>query len=249
MRMLFKISALLLTLGLGTNTLAKTNQRVLIVVTSHDKLGNTGKKTGFWLPELTHPYYELIKAGIKVDIASPQGGSAPIDMNSFAEKDSYNDRFLKDASLMAKVIRTIPLAKINPKDYAAVIYSGGSGAMWDFANNKEVNRISKELYEMGGVVSAICHGTAALSDIKLSNGKYLIDGKKFAAFTREEEALIEQLDIIPFLLEEKLSQRGGKHIYGKAWSENVIVDERLVTGQNPASAKEATLKVIELIKK
>jgi putative intracellular protease/amidase len=236
-------------LFISNKVMANKNPNVLIVLTSHSKLGDTDQKTGFWLPELTHPYYELKKAGFNVDVASPQGGMAPVDQNSFEEKDEFNDRFLKDSKLMSKVIRSIPLDKVNPNDYKAIIFSGGSGAMWDFPNNKHVNRLSKEIYENGGVVSGICHGTAALTDIKLSNGKYLIEGKKFSAFTKKEEEMIKQLDIIPFLLEDKLSKRGGKFVEGKPWAENVIVDGRLVTGQNPASAKKATLKIIEIIKK
>lgn len=228
---------------------ASASSKVLIVLTSHSKLGNTEQKTGFWLPELTHPYYELKKAGFIVDISSPQGGMAPLDNKSFEEKDELNDVFLNDSTLMAKVMTTIPLSKINPDNYKAIIFSGGSGAMWDFPNNKDVNRISKAIYENNGVVSAICHGTAALVDIKLSTGKYLIDGKRLSAFTNEEEKMIDQLDIIPFLLEERLAARGATHIYGIAWKENVIVDGRLVTGQNPASAKKATQMVIKLLKK
>jgi putative intracellular protease/amidase len=249
MKKIFKIALFTMTLTLSLNSVASKNPKVLIVLTSHDKLGNTDQKTGFWLPELTHPYYELLKAGFTVDIASPVGGMAPVDQMSFEEKDKFNQTFLEDSELMAKVIRTIPLSTVDSKDYKAVIYSGGSGAMWDFPDNKDINRISREVYENGGVVSAICHGTAALVGIKLSSGKYLIDGKSYSAFTREEEAQIKQLDIIPFLLEVKLNKRGGKHIYGKAWQENVIVDGRLVTGQNPASAKKATQMVIKILQK
>ncbi|OUR95690.1 hypothetical protein A9Q84_14410 [Halobacteriovorax marinus] len=249
MKKLITITLFLFTLLNSFNSLAVAKPKVLIVLTSHTKLGDTDQRTGFWLPELTHPYYELINAGFAVDIASPQGGMAPVDQMSFLEKDDFNQRFLNDAVLMAKVMRSIPLSSIRSKDYQGIIFSGGSGAMWDFPNNKDVNRISKEIYESGGVVSAICHGTAALSDIKLSNGKYLIEGKRFSAFTSEEEKMIKQLDIIPFLLEDKLTQRGGKHIYGKAWAVNVIVDGRLVTGQNPASARKATQMLIKIINK
>jgi putative intracellular protease/amidase len=249
MKNIIKITLFTLTLTLSLNSVAKSNSKVLLVLTSHDKLGSTDQKTGFWLPELTHPYYELINAGFSVDIASPQGGMAALDQKSFEEKDEFNQRFLEDSALMAKVIRSIPLSKINSSDYKAIIFSGGSGAMWDFPENADVNRISKEIYESGGVVSAICHGTAALANIKLSNGKYLVDGKRYSAFTREEEKMIDQLDIIPFVLEEKLNERGGKHVYGKAWEENVIVDGRLVTGQNPASAKKTTQMVISIITK
>ena len=179
---------------------AKENVRVLIVLTSHAELGESGRPTGFWLPELTHPYYEFKEAGYTVDISSIKGGMAPIDPASFDDSDHHNNRFLNDPSLMSKVIRSIPLQEIIPSDYDAVIFSGGSGTMWDFPNNQYVNQITKEIYEQNGIVSAICHGPAALVDVKLSDGRYLITGKKIAAFTNDEEADIEQIDILPFFV-------------------------------------------------
>lgn len=226
---------------------AKPSKTVLLVLTSHDKLGDTGMKTGFWLPELTHPYYELIKAGFNVDIASPKGGVAPLDKKSLEEKDPYNNLYLEDNVLRDKVLNTIALKEIDPKKYGAILFAGGSGPMWDFVNNEDISKISSAIYEAGGVVSAICHGTAALVDIKLSNGQYLITGKKFAAFTKQEERSINQYDIVPFFLEDKLTSRGGTHINGSPWQENVIVDGRLVTGQNPASALKATKEVIKIL--
>ena len=238
---------LLITLMTGVSS-ANTDIKVLMVLTSHSELGDTGEKTGFWLPELTHPYYEFKKAGYTIDIASIEGGMAPLDAKSFDEPDELNQHFLKDAELMAKVMRSKPLAAINPNDYKAIVFSGGSGAMWDFPNNDDVNRISSSIYENNGIVSAICHGPAALINIKLSDGKYLVAGKKVAAFTNEEEAMLKQTDIVPYLLQDKLIERGALHVYGKAWDENVVVDGRLITGQNPASAKKVALDVIKLLK-
>jgi len=238
------LATLLITLS-ATSGYADDNPRVLIVLTSHSQLGDTGRKTGFWLPELTHPYYELKDAGYVVDVVSIQGGMAPIDPDSFDDQDVYNNRFLKDAELLSLVIRTSPIKNVAPSDYDAVIYSGGSGTMWDFPNNKHVNRIAKEIYESNGLVSAICHGPSALIDVKLSNGDYLVSGKRVAAFTNDEEVDIEQLEILPFLLQDKLKERGAHHVYGKSWAENVVVDGRLITGQNPASAKKVGTKIIE----
>lgn len=223
-------------------------KKVLMVVTSHSDLGNTGRKIGFWLPELTHPYYEFTKVGLKVDVASIQGGVAPIDNDSFKEPDSYNDKFLKDAGLMSKVLRSIPLKSVRPEEYDAIVFAGGSGAMYDFPKSIEVRKLSQKIYEKGGVVAAICHGPAALVNIKLSNGKYLIDGKKVTGFTNEEEKQIGQYDILPFLLEDRLQERGGKFLKTEAWKEKVVVDERLVTGQNPASSKKVAFEVIKLLK-
>jgi len=226
---------------------AENSSRVLIVLTSHSELGDTGKKTGFWLPELTHPYYEFKKAGYVIDVASIQGGIAPVDPKSLEEHDEANSRFLQDAELMAKVFTTLPLARINPAAYQAVVFAGGSGPMWDFPNNQHVNHVASSIYQNGGIVSAICHGPAALVDIKLPNGEYLISGKKVASFTNEEEEDLKLTHIIPFLLQDKLIERGAKHVYGKPWKENVVVDGRLITGQNPASAKKVAKKIIEFL--
>jgi putative intracellular protease/amidase len=231
----------------STISYAENSPRILMVLTSHSELGDTGKKTGFWLPELTHPYYEFKEAGYLIDVASIQGGIAPVDPKSFEEPDHANQRFLQDAELMAKVFRTLPLSKIDPTAYQAVVFAGGSGPMWDFPNNEHVNRVATTIYESNGVLSAICHGPAALVDIKLSNGNYLVSGKKVAAFTNEEEEDLKLTHVIPFLLQDKLIERGAKHIYGKPWKENVVVDGRLITGQNPASATKVAKKIIEYL--
>ena len=245
MRFFMNLMIILLITLSSTVSHAENEPKVLLVLTSHSQLGNTGQKTGFWLPELTHPYYEFKKAGYTVDVASIQGGIAPIDPKSLDEPDHANQRFLKDAVLMAKVFRTLPLAKIDPAAYQAIVFAGGHGTMWDFPNNKHVNRIAAAIYENNGIVSAICHGPAALVDIKLSNGKYLVSGKNVSAFTNEEEHLLKQTHVMPFLLEDKLIERGAKHIYGKPWEENVVVDNRLITGQNPASAKKVAQQIIK----
>lgn len=228
---------------------ASANEKVLIVLTSHSELGDTGMKTGFWLPELTHPYYEFKKAGYSVDVASIEGGMAPLDALAFKEPDAYHQKFLNDAELMAKVMRTIPIASIDPADYDAVLYSGGSGPMWDFTNNQHIQRISMALYENNGIVSAICHGNAALINIKLADGKHLIEGKNVAAFTNEEEETLGQTDIVPFSLQDTLIERGANHVHGKAWGENVVVDGRLMTGQNPASGQKLAQEIIKFFDK
>ncbi|TQV87656.1 type 1 glutamine amidotransferase domain-containing protein [Aliikangiella coralliicola] len=228
---------------------ANVDAKILIVLTSHSDLGNTGKKTGFWLPELTHPYYEFKDAGYSVDVASIEGGMAPLDAKAFQEADEYHQKFLNDAELMAKVIRSIPLSQVNPEDYKVILFAGGSGPMWDFPKNKDISRISSAIYERNGIVSAVCHGNAALIDIKLSDGKYLIADKRVSAFTNEEEQSLGTTEIVPFLLQDKLVERGAIHVYGKAWEENVVVEGRLITGQNPASAKKVARSIIEALRK
>jgi putative intracellular protease/amidase len=232
---------------ISTHNHADNNKNILIVLTSNDDLGESGRKTGFWLPELTHPYYAFLDAGYSVDVASIQGGMAPIDSNSYDSKDQANNRFLSDATLMRKVIRSEPLASFKAENYAAVIYSGGSGPMWDFPDNQDVLRITRNMYEKGGVVAAICHGPVALVNVKLTNGDYLIKGKRVTSFTNDEEIDIQQTDFLPFLLQDKLTERGANFVNASLWSKNVVADERLVTGQNPASAAGVAEKVIEIL--
>lgn len=247
MRYFVNLMVMLLITLTSTISYAQNSSKILLVLTSHSQLGDTGKKTGFWLPELTHPYYEFKKAGYLIDVASIQGGVAPVDPKSLVEPDDANQRFLQDAELMAKVFTTLPLSEIDPSAYQAVVFAGGSGPMWDFPNNEHVNRVAATIYENNGIVSAICHGPAALVDIKLSNGKYLVSGKKVAAFTNEEEEELKLTHVIPFLLQDKLIERGAKHIHGKPWKENVVVDGNLITGQNPASAKKVAETIIKYL--
>lgn len=238
------VSVLLTNIAYATDSALKTD-KILIVLTSHTELGNSGKKTGFWLPELTHPYYEFIEAGYRVDVASIEGGMAPLDSKAFEEEDEYHQVFLNDAVLMAKVMRSIPIAEVNPANYQAVLYSGGSGPMWDFPNNKDINRISSAIYESNGIVSAVCHGNAALINTTLSDGSLLIAGKRITGFTNEEEVSLGTAKIVPFLLQDKLIERGGVFVEGSAWQENVVIEGRLITGQNPASAKKVAQSIIK----
>lgn len=251
MKKIITIASLFICLLTSTISYAEAvinkSEKILIVLTSHDKLGNTDEKTGFWLPELTHPYYEFTKAGYSVDVASIEGGMAPVDSKAFEEEDEYHQVFLTDAKLMAKVIQSIPLAEVNPRDYQAIMFAGGSGPMWDFPDNKDIDRIASAIYENQGVVSAVCHGNAALINIRLSDGKLLIADKRVSAFTNEEEVSLGTTEIVPFLLQDKLIEQGAIHVYGKAWAENVVVDDRLITGQNPASAKKVAQSIIALL--
>lgn len=235
--MIFRaIVNVLVLLALTGNVYASETKKVLIVLTSHDQLGDTGNKTGFWLPELTHPYYRLKKANVEVDIASIKGGLAPIDAKAFTEADEYHQKFLNDAELLTKVINSIPLASVDASQYDAVIYSGGSGPMWDFPNNKDINRISNDIYQNNGIVAAVCHGVAALTEVRLSNGDLLIQGKRVTGFSNIEESQLGTENIVPFLLQDKLVAQGASYVEASPWQENVVVDGRIITGQNPASA-------------
>lgn len=228
---------------------AEAADKVLFVLTSHDKMGDTDRKTGFWLAELTHPYYVIKDAGYQIDIASPKGGKVPIDPKSINKGDEGNARYFADKGAMAKVANTIKLANINPADYKAVFYAGGHGTMFDLPNNPEVNRITASIYQNNGVVGAVCHGPAAFTDVKLKDGSYLIAGKRFAAFTNIEERLVGLTDEMPFLLQTKLEERGGDHENDFPWSENAVADQRVVTGQNPASAHRVGELIVAELKK
>lgn len=244
-----KLSLLLLFVILSVQVVySQDNDNVLIVVTSHNKMGETGENTGFWLAELTHPYYVIKDAGYKVVVASIEGEAAPIDPRSIDTTDVVNKRFYKDADLMAQVLNSRKLSDLNPSDYKAILFSGGHGAMWDFPGDSSVNEMSKVIYEQGGVVGAVCHGPAALVDIKLSDGKYLIDGKKVASFTNEEETMAKLEKVVPFMLQDKLTARGGSFVTGDAWKENAVLDQRVVTGQNPQSAHKVGELIVEVLK-
>ncbi|MBC9914794.1 type 1 glutamine amidotransferase domain-containing protein [Chitinophaga varians] len=221
-------------------------KKILFVVTSHDQKGNTGQPTGYYLAEVAHPWDVLHTAGYEIDFVSPRGGKAPVD--GFNLEDPINKKFWDNAEYQQKVTHTMQPSAVDPSKYAAIFYAGGHGAMWDFADNAELAGIARKIYEAGGVVSAVCHGPAGLVNIQLSNGKYLVDGKKINAFTNEEEAAVKLDNVVPFLLETTLITRGAIFEKSGLWQPHVVTDQRVVTGQNPASAKgvgEATLAVLQ----
>ena len=222
-----------------------TAQKVLIVLTSHDTLGDTGKETGFYLPEVTHPLDAFNRAGLTVDFVSPKGGKAPMVGIDLA--DPLNKAFLDDSEQVSRVENTLNPAQIDPAEYGAIFYAGGHGTMWDFADNQELAAIAAAIYEAGGIVGAVCHGPAALVNIKLSDGAYLVANKTVAAFTNEEEAAVGLTDIVPFLLEAKLIERGANFTKVANFQVCVVASDRLVTGQNPASAAGVGEKMVELI--
>ncbi|MBX9690240.1 MAG: type 1 glutamine amidotransferase domain-containing protein [Candidatus Obscuribacterales bacterium] len=221
---------------------------MLIVLTSHEQLGSTGKETGYYLPELTHPLYALLAAGYKVDIASPKGGKAPMDPKSKKLDDPENKKFVEDPKMMEKVEHTLKLSSLKADNYEAILFPGGHGPMWDLADNRESQKLTREIYEHGGVVAAVCHGPAGIVNVKLSNGKYLVEGKKVTGFSNDEEKAVELDKVVPFLLESSLIERGAKFEKAPLWQEKVVSDGHLITGQNPASAKgvgEAITKALQ----
>jgi len=223
-------------------------KNAIIVVTSHDQKGNTGEKTGWYLAEVTHIYYPLIEAGFHVDFASPKGGAAPMDETSRDLTDPDNERFLNNKEVMSQICNTIPMHKIDPKKYHVIHFAGGHGAMWDFHNNEDVNRVIRGIYENDGIVAAVCHGPAALVNATLSNGEYLVKGKDLSCFTDAEEAEGKMTNIVPFLLESTLRELGAIMHPAGNWQDQVVVSDHLITGQNPQSARSVGRKIVELAK-
>ncbi|RTQ32943.1 type 1 glutamine amidotransferase domain-containing protein [Variovorax gossypii] len=207
---------------------------VLMVLTSHGTKGTTGEPTGFYLGELTHPLAELEAAGIPCELASIQGGDPPVDGLDF--QDEVNTRYWADLDFRENLSHSQRLGEVDASKYSAIFFAGGHGAMWDFPTSADVSRVTREIYEAGGVVGAVCHGPAALVNVKLSNGAYLIAGKNVSAFTDDEERAVQLDEVVPFLLASTLERRGAHHHPAPDWTAKVVVDGRLVTGQNPQSA-------------
>jgi putative intracellular protease/amidase len=233
---------------INQNGIMMINKKVLFVLTSHDKKGPSGKPTGYYLKEVSHPWQEFINAGFIVDFVSPKGGNPPVD--GFDEIDAINAIFLASNDYRQKVQNSLTPQQINPEQYCAIFYAGGHGTMWDFAENIELQEIARQIYEnksKKGIIGAVCHGPAALINIKLSNGQYLVANKAINAFTNEEEIAVGLQDIVPFMLEDKLIERGAKFEKSDLWEKHIAVDDRVVTGQNPASAAGVAIAMIAAI--
>jgi putative intracellular protease/amidase len=222
--------------------------RILIALTSHDKKGETGEPTGAYLPEIAHAHAVFVKAGYPVDFASVRGGRVPLD--GIERPDAVSAAFLGDAATLTRLDASAPSAEVDPRRYAAVYFAGGHGAMWDLPGDAGFARVTAAIYEAGGVVGAVCHGPAALVDVRLSSGAYLVAGKTVSGFTNEEERAVKLERVVPFLLEDRLRERGARFAGAPLWLVQVVTTDRLVTGQNPASAAPvAEAMVRELAKR
>src|SRR6056297_145952 len=222
----------------------------LMILTSHDKLGSTGEKTGFWLEEFAAPYYAFIDAGAQVTLASPRGGQPPIDPTSESEDNltDSTERFGSDSNAQTHLANTIKLADVDAADFDAVFYPGGHGPLWDLANDRKTIDLVREFIESGRPVGAVCHAPAVLTEVKKSDGGYLVAGKRVTGFTNSEEQAVGLADVVPFLLETRLSQRSGRFQRGSDWVSHVEVDGLLVTGQNPASSAPAAEALLGLLR-
>lgn len=221
------------------------SRRILIAMTSHDKKGDTGQPTGAYLPEIAHPYSVFTAAGLTVDFASVHGGRVPLD--GVDAKDADSAKFLPGGELSGRLHDSIKANAVDPSRYQAIFFAGGHGAMWDLPNNSAFARAAAQIYERGGVVAAVCHGPAALVNIKLSSGKHLVDGREVSAFSNEEERAVKLDHVVPFLLQDELVARGARYSGAPLWQAKVVVSERLVTGQNPASARGVAEAVVQTL--
>ena len=224
--------------------------KILLVLTSHDQLGNTGHKTGFWLEEFASPYYVFKDAGAQITLASPKGGQPPIDPKSDAPdaQTAATRRFAEDAEAQRLLATSLPLAQVRAEDFDALFYPGGHGPLWDLAEDASSIALIERFIALGKPVGAVCHAPGVLRHVKAADGTPLVHGKRVTGFSNSEEAAVELTDVVPFLVEDMLKDHGG--VYGRAadWHSHVEVDGLLVTGQNPASSDasaEALLTLVE----
>lgn len=220
--------------------------RALIVCTNHTDYPTKPHKTGLWLSEATHFYDELADRNLPYDIASPNGGSIPIDEKSLERRDTVNEKWYNDPTFRHKLEHSLRLDEVDPAKYQILYFTGGHGTMWDFPNNLTLQSITRQIYENGGMVSAVCHGVSGLLNVKLSDGLPLIGNRQITGFSNIEEKLVRLDEEVPFLLEDALRQKNA--LYSKGFIPflpYIEVDERLVTGQNPLSARKVGRKVME----
>ncbi|TMN38709.1 type 1 glutamine amidotransferase domain-containing protein [Pseudoalteromonas sp. S2755] len=223
-----------------------TAKKILMVLTSHAELGNTGEKTGFWIEEFAAPYYAFVDAGVEVTLASPKGGQPPIDPKS-EQPDFQTDstkRYFDDQKTQELVANTLPLAEVNAADFDAVFYPGGHGPLWDLATDTNSIQLISSFLAADKPVGAVCHATAVLMDVKATSGEYLVKGKVVSGFTNSEEEAVGLTDVVPFLLEDELVKRGADFQKVDDWNVFAVRDGLLFTGQNPASSELVAEKML-----
>jgi putative intracellular protease/amidase len=223
---------------------------VLMVLTSHDQLGDTGKKTGFWLEEFAAPFYVLKDAGASVTLASPKGGQPPLDPKSDLPENQteMTRRFRSDPAAQAQLANTKKLAEVSAGDFDAVFYPGGHGPMWDLPDNPASVALIEAFVKADKPVGTVCHAPVALVNVRGRDGEYLVKGKRVTGFTNSEEEAVGLTAVVPFLLEDRLKERGGIFSKGPDWAPYVQVDGKLVTGQNPASSEPGAKELLKLLR-
>lgn len=232
------------------NSKKEKTMNILFVLTSHDKLGDTGKKTGFWVEEFASPYYTLLDKGATITIATPKGGAAPIDPSSDTPDAATEatKRFEKDGEAKARIANTQKLSDMNPDDFDAVFYPGGHGPLWDLANDETSIALIEKFNSQAKPIGFVCHAPAALKSVKGTDGNPLVKGKKVTGFTNTEEAAVGLTDVVPFLVEDMLNNNGGIYSKKDDWAAYAIQDGNLITGQNPASSELVAEKILESLK-
>ncbi|WP_018605375.1 type 1 glutamine amidotransferase domain-containing protein [Uliginosibacterium gangwonense] len=224
--------------------------KVLMVLTSHDQLGNTGKKTGFWLEEFAAPYYVFKDAGADITLASPLGGQPPLDPKS-DEPDfqtAATARFKADPAAIAALASTIKLANVKAEGYDAVFYPGGHGPLWDLAEDKNSIALIETVHASGKPLGAVCHAPGIFRHTRGKDGAPLVKGKRVTGFTNTEEDGVQLTDVVPFLVEDMLKANGGLYSKGQDWLPYAVVEGNLITGQNPASSELVAQRMLELLK-
>jgi putative intracellular protease/amidase len=220
--------------------------KILIVLTSHDRLGDTGKKTGFWLEEFAAPFYVFKDAGVDLVLASPKGGQPPLDPTSDAPDAQSDDtrRFKQDDAAQQALAHTVKLSEVTAAGFDAVFYPGGHGPLWDLAEDRDSIGLIESAWAAGKVVSAVCHAPGALIHAKAPDGSPLVRGRQVTGFSNAEEEGVHLTKVVPFLVEDALSAQGAQYRRGPDWQPFVVTDGRLVTGQNPASSADAARAVL-----
>ncbi|MCF2948636.1 type 1 glutamine amidotransferase domain-containing protein [Paraglaciecola aquimarina] len=221
-------------------------KKILMVLTSHDQLGNTGQKTGFWVEEFAAPYYTFIDAGIEVTLATPKGGKAPIDPTSTLDdfQTSATERFNNDDVAKAKIANTEVLSSLKQDDFDGVFYPGGHGPLWDLTNNQDSISLIESFLAANKAVATVCHASAALLNVKLNSGEYAVQGKAVTGFTNSEEEAVQLTEVVPFLLEDELIKRGADYQKAPDWQAFAVKDGLIISGQNPASSALAAEKLL-----
>lgn len=224
--------------------------KILMVLTSHDELGDTGKKTGFWLEELAAPYYALKDAGAEIVLASPKGGQPPLDPKSDDPDAQTEDtrRFKADAEAQAALGSTLVLSSVNADDFDAVFYPGGHGPLWDLANDADSIALIEAFAKADKPTGFVCHAPGVLKAVRGPDGKPLVEGRKVTGFTNAEEQAVGLTEVVPFLVENVLIANGGDYSRGPDWGSYVVTDGKLVTGQNPSSSRAAAQALLGLLK-
>ena len=225
--------------------------KIAVILTSHDQLGNTGHKTGFWLEEFAAPYYAFKDAGATLTLASPKGGQPPLDPKSddASAQTEATERFKKDPEAQKALANTVTLDTIKGEDFDAVFYPGGHGPLWDLAEDAKSIALIENLYAAGKPVAAVCHAPGVLRHVKAADGSPLVKGKSVAGFTNTEEEAVQLTNIVPFLVEDMLKENGGNYSKGADWQPYVVTAGNLITGQNPASSEPAAQELLKLLRK